>query len=133
MSTALAKELPRHLCWYVNEEDAIQVVGALKAYGIRAYVAPCLGGTIPDDRYGEEFRGEPWSWTVWVCRASDFERARSFKQGLYAALAIKAAPEAFLDGVAAAAQIMRRKRESARMPLATSTQCARVRGESAHG
>jgi hypothetical protein len=90
---------PKFLCSYGLEIDAQNICAALKAYGISAWYR---AGTAQLCNY----RADSLTYCVWVNNEADFEKAREFKRGLLSALQIKAHPQAFLDGIQAAAKIM---------------------------
>jgi hypothetical protein len=99
----LTIDAPRFLSWYNDEIDACNLCAALRAYGIDAFYR--VGDRVYGPDFEPQWAGQPMSFCIYVRKSSDHGRAREFKRGLLAALAIKSDPDAFVHGVLAAAAI----------------------------
>ena len=104
-ATLIRKQLNGFVAAYVDKDDAVPLVAALRKYGMRACIRP--SGRVLGDDYDEEDRGRPTTWCIWV-RHDKVETAREFLRGFKIVFSVRADLGAFADGLTYAVQLRAR-------------------------
>jgi len=105
-------EPPGFLCAYCDQGDALNLVDALRTYGIRAEIRENWRGPYIDkDNPRFSYKAYITSYSIWVCNGAELEKANAYKQGMLAALTMKGDAGAFADGLLTGAHMRNPRRK----------------------
>jgi hypothetical protein len=102
MTMVLVRKVPVYLCNYYMEIDALNLCAALCKYGYDAEVRT-VRSDWPETRIHTAYSS--FTFSIWLKDSTQYEAAREFKRGLYAAVSVSGPPDSFAEGVLAGATL----------------------------